>query len=807
MAGKSSVNKKLCSSSVETLTEVFRCFICMEKLQDAHLCPHCSKLCCFACIRRWLTEQRSQCPHCRATLFLFELVNCRWVEDVTQKLESLSAAKSESEGPGGSGNDDIPASERCPDHPGEHMTVFCESCSKCICHRCALWGGTAHAGHSFKPIAEVYEQHVQRIKAEVSELQQRQLKLANVMVKVEHNVEAVREARDDKVNEVHRAVESMILHLDSQLRSNILTLTGRKGLLVQESDKLDAVINDVEHKISTCSHAELIRQSKDILDNIKATQRRPLTHLVAAPILGEFKSEIVPPYDSGTFVIQNFGRLQAKADAVYSPPLHVHGLCWRLKVYPNGNGIVRGLYLSVFLELTAGLPESSKYGYRIEMIHQVTRDQQRSIVREFASDFEVGECWGYNRFFRLDLLTREGYMDSSNGTLELRFHVRAPTYFQKCRDQEWYISQLQALEAQYSAQINELKEKRGKDDGFNMSSNVASDATSDRSGPITQRQPRRESQICSEEPIRESNANSDAETGHFSIKSNSESFKSGSSRIAEIFDSLDDDSDVVSHDPSEDGSSDEVMYLSSSPLRFRILQESPVSAQNASNGVNRVKFRKSSSWVCSTPTSASLQRYTFACNRSRPSHYHSLSNAHVEAGGPSPLPTSDYGCDLSDFLDSSSKIADEASSPTLHGTLFNRVTTTELDESGPVEMAFVAKRKVNVGHSNIEGDGLNFKMSCASDDLEGASVSPSQVRTAHEGLASSTSATGEESSPRQPPVPHQSSHDLRHLPLRNSCQNCASNQPSAFLPSVNESTATVETGNCENVNAVNESCN
>ncbi|XP_046391051.1 E3 ubiquitin-protein ligase TRIM37-like isoform X2 [Ischnura elegans] len=722
MAGKSSVNKKLCSSSVETLTEVFRCFICMEKLQDAHLCPHCSKLCCFACIRRWLTEQRSQCPHCRATLFLFELVNCRWVEDVTQKLESLSAAKSESEGPGGSGNDDIPASERCPDHPGEHMTVFCESCSKCICHRCALWGGTAHAGHSFKPIAEVYEQHVQRIKAEVSELQQRQLKLANVMVKVEHNVEAVREARDDKVNEVHRAVESMILHLDSQLRSNILTLTGRKGLLVQESDKLDAVINDVEHKISTCSHAELIRQSKDILDNIKATQRRPLTHLVAAPILGEFKSEIVPPYDSGTFVIQNFGRLQAKADAVYSPPLHVHGLCWRLKVYPNGNGIVRGLYLSVFLELTAGLPESSKYGYRIEMIHQVTRDQQRSIVREFASDFEVGECWGYNRFFRLDLLTREGYMDSSNGTLELRFHVRAPTYFQKCRDQEWYISQLQALEAQYSAQINELKE-------------------------------------------------------------------------------------VVSHDPSEDGSSDEVMYLSSSPLRFRILQESPVSAQNASNGVNRVKFRKSSSWVCSTPTSASLQRYTFACNRSRPSHYHSLSNAHVEAGGPSPLPTSDYGCDLSDFLDSSSKIADEASSPTLHGTLFNRVTTTELDESGPVEMAFVAKRKVNVGHSNIEGDGLNFKMSCASDDLEGASVSPSQVRTAHEGLASSTSATGEESSPRQPPVPHQSSHDLRHLPLRNSCQNCASNQPSAFLPSVNESTATVETGNCENVNAVNESCN
>jgi len=63
----------------------------MEKLRDAHLCPHCSKLCCYTCIRRWLTEQRSQCPHCRASLHLHELVNCRWVEEETQQLDTLQA--------------------------------------------------------------------------------------------------------------------------------------------------------------------------------------------------------------------------------------------------------------------------------------------------------------------------------------------------------------------------------------------------------------------------------------------------------------------------------------------------------------------------------------------------------------------------------------------------------------------------------------------------------------------------------------------------------------------------------------------
>ena len=72
-----------------------------------------------------------------------------------------------------------------------------------------------------------------------------------------------------------------------------------------------------------------------------------------------------------------------------------------IKVYPDGNGVVRGNYLSVFLELSAGLPETSKYEYRVEMVHH-GRDTNKNIVREFASDFEVGECWGYNRLVSIN---------------------------------------------------------------------------------------------------------------------------------------------------------------------------------------------------------------------------------------------------------------------------------------------------------------------------------------------------------------------------------------------------------------------
>uniref|UniRef100_H3CQD5 Tripartite motif containing 37 n=1 Tax=Tetraodon nigroviridis TaxID=99883 RepID=H3CQD5_TETNG len=435
--------------SVESIAEVFRCFICMEKLRDARLCPHCSKLCCFSCIRRWLTEQRAQCPHCRAPLQLRELVNCRWAEEVTQQLDTLqlcSLTKHED-------ND----KDKCENHH-EKLSVFCWTCKKCICHQCALWGGM-HGGHTFKPLVEIYEQHVTKVKEEVAKLRRRLMELISLVQEVERNVEAVRGAKDERVREIGNAVEMMIARLDNQLKNKLITLMGQKTSLTQETELLESLLQEVEHQLHSCSKSELISKSPEILLMFQQVHRKPMQSFVTTPVPPDFTSELVPAYDSSTFVLVNFSTLRQRADPVYSPPLQISGLCWRLKVYPDGNGVVRGNYLSVFLELSAGLPETSKYEYRVEMVHQASSDPTKNIIREFASDFEVGECWGYNRFFRLDLLASEGYLNMQSDTLVLRYQVRSPTFFQKCRDQYWYISQLESAQSGYIQQINNLKER------------------------------------------------------------------------------------------------------------------------------------------------------------------------------------------------------------------------------------------------------------------------------------------------------------------------------------------------------------
>ncbi|XP_052797525.1 LOW QUALITY PROTEIN: E3 ubiquitin-protein ligase TRIM37-like [Mya arenaria] len=435
-------------NSVESLTEVFRCFICMEKLRDARLCPHCSKLCCYTCIRRWLTETRMQCPHCRAPLHVSELVNCRWAEEVTQTLDLLQHTI-----PPRDGAD----TDQCSEHK-EKISVYCETCRQCICHQCALWEGK-HTGHTFKPIENEYNQHVRQIMEELSLIRRRNIEIISLVQDVERNIDSVKSAKDERVREIRNAVELMIARLESQLKSKLLTLMGQRGQLTQETEILDSVIQKIESQVAHSCKKDLIIRSEEFLAIFRQMHRRPMTSFVTAPVPTDFTSEIVPPYDSSTFVMNSFSALQQRADPVYSQPLQVNGLSWRLKVYPDGNGVVRGNYLSVFLELSAGLPETSKYEYRVEMVHQASRDASKNIVREFASDFEVGECWGYNRFFRLDLLATEGYLNTEVDSLTLRFQVRPPTFFQKCRDQQWYINQLESSNTQYQMQNNDLKER------------------------------------------------------------------------------------------------------------------------------------------------------------------------------------------------------------------------------------------------------------------------------------------------------------------------------------------------------------
>lgn len=258
----------------------------MEKLQDAHLCPHCSKLCCYLCISRWITEQRRQCPHCRAPLRIHELVNCRWFGDVALQVESLQQICANIKASRLLQNKD---QDQCPIHQ-EKLTVYCWSCKRCICYQCALWGGT-HSGHSFKQIGKqksfsylfdritfyktwifaelIYESHITKAKEEISQLKGRLIELINIIQEVEQNVEIVRNAKDEKVREIRNAVELMIGRLDSQLKMKLVSLMRHKNSLAQEIEQLEHLLQEIEQQINSYSRPQLIAKSPELIKMIQ----------------------------------------------------------------------------------------------------------------------------------------------------------------------------------------------------------------------------------------------------------------------------------------------------------------------------------------------------------------------------------------------------------------------------------------------------------------------------------------------------------------------------------------------------------
>ncbi len=68
-------------------------------------------------------------------------------------------------------------------------------------------------------------------------------------------------------------------------------------------------------------------------------------------------------------------------------------------------------------------------------------DSKESVVREYSSKFDIGECWGYNKFIALADL--HGGFLTPEGALHFCISVRNPTYRSLVRDQDEYIKHLQ----------------------------------------------------------------------------------------------------------------------------------------------------------------------------------------------------------------------------------------------------------------------------------------------------------------------------------------------------------------------------
>jgi len=159
-----------------------------------------------------------------------------------------------------------------------------------------------------------------------------------------------------------------------------------------------------------------------------------------------------------------------------------------------GVDLLRGHTVSSFLDNLSFLHAHSPL-----LVGAIAAYQGKIVSRTFASAFEHGEAWGYNRFFRMEQLEQEGYLgrwddeeeeeeeeeeekdaeddeeegDRANGNdktkgkdeLLLRFYVRPPSLLLQSYEQRAWIQQLEQhseLQARRIEQLERQARRGGK---------------------------------------------------------------------------------------------------------------------------------------------------------------------------------------------------------------------------------------------------------------------------------------------------------------------------------------------------------
>eukprot|EP00668_Euglena_longa_P035032 GGOE01044993.1.p1 GENE.GGOE01044993.1~~GGOE01044993.1.p1 ORF type:complete len:700 (-),score=194.30 GGOE01044993.1:198-2297(-) len=408
--------------------EIFRCFICYGALSDAQLCPCCSKMCCHACITRWLTEHRCQCPYCRAPLRPTQLVPCRFVNEMHSEIERLVTKVQQAK-------EDI-----CELHPNMVLNYFCTTCQTCCCSDCAMFDGT-HRDHSFEKLDAVYDRHSTTVRQRMQELGERLEHLQGLLENADVIIQSLTAEKDYCGAELMHKVEMLSQKLEADLHHCLQNLEGQKATIRDEMEVLQSMTDELQRHLTGTPKAALVRKAATLCDMLECLRLKPIADYRIIPPVISFQSGIAPPWSSATFRIERYSQRCSTEEVLYSQPLQIYASFWRLKVYPNGNGIAQGNFLSVFLQLLAGAPQTAPFEYRVEMVNPT--DGAFTVARQFTSDFQVGECWGYNRFYQLEALRREGFLGAED-VLVLHYKVRAPTYHQHCADMQRYIGQLEA---------------------------------------------------------------------------------------------------------------------------------------------------------------------------------------------------------------------------------------------------------------------------------------------------------------------------------------------------------------------------
>lgn len=437
--------------SIDAVADMLNCFICLKKVKDAVICPYCSKFSCEGCLRAWIGEKKQECPMCRHSLSLNQIIKCRFLNDVSKILESIKPQLHQ--------NFKIHENNENVDKCNEHqmkMIYYCLTCSKVICSDCVMFT-KAHEGHKFERIRSVYDKKVDALSREMTQIKRKIDEYDTYLLHLLKQSDTLKKSKEDKVKDLLSLYRTLNGHLDNELSLRLQRIEEEKRKVEDELEYFENMHSDMATQLKVLSPAKVIHKSGEFLKVLAEINAKKFLSTVPKNIVSDFGNSISIRYAMGSFSLKPYSIYKNSNEIVYSDSLVADGITWRIKIYPNGTGAYKNIYLSLFVEMVKGWNQGGSYCYKIALVKPVNENE--NVEREYVSEFENSICWGYNRFIKIEDLENQGFLDREKDQITLRYFIRPAHHLQKISDQTEYISYLENSMQKEKSYNKKLKQK------------------------------------------------------------------------------------------------------------------------------------------------------------------------------------------------------------------------------------------------------------------------------------------------------------------------------------------------------------
>ncbi len=245
-------------------------------------------------------------------------------------------------------------------------------------------------------------------------------------------------------------------NIEEEYSKKISTLIQHKKKNLQQLKYLEQFKKEIKDDLKDHNPVEILQNTDQYLKSFNFLKNKSLKEL-NHNFISSFNNDKLLDKTLLHFKVQKFTKCKEKNKIIYSDPIEQNGNTWRLKVYPNGAGIYKEIYLSVFVELLKCNHDGGSYKYKIIMYKNSNRNQ--FVEKEYISCFQSAVCWGYNRFYKIEDLERNKFISPQNDSLNLTLEISPSNYIQLIKDNKLFIESLKKNLNEKDEEIESLKKQ------------------------------------------------------------------------------------------------------------------------------------------------------------------------------------------------------------------------------------------------------------------------------------------------------------------------------------------------------------